>query len=101
MDDSRVEGTPDPALLDVGALRRRVLLAAVVTFVLFLTAAYVLTALEASSLWLVLVVALLWVLVVRPMMRPVREATALRRRLAYRAYLAQRDQDGAGAGSGP
>ena len=98
MADSLVEGTPDPALLDVAALRRRVLLTAVVTFVVFLSAAYVLTALDASSLWMVLVVALLWVLVVRPMMGPVRDATALRRRLAYQAYLAER-QDGLDARS--
>ena len=91
MDPTLVEGTPDPALLDVGALRRRVLLTAGVTFVLFLTAAYVLTALDATSLWMVPVVAVLWVLVVRPMMRPVREATALRRRLAYQAFLDSRE----------
>lgn len=79
-------GTPDPY-----ALRRRVLLTAVVTFVLFLTVAYVLTALDVSSAWLLLALALLWALVVRPLMRPVREATALRRRLAYQAYLSSRD----------
>lgn len=78
-------GTPDPY-----ALRRRVLLTGVVTLVLFLTAGYLVTAAEASSLWLLPALALIWVLVVRPMMRPVREATALRRRLAYQAYLAQR-----------
>ena len=83
---------PETALLDVAALRRRVLLTAVVTFVLFLTAAYVLTALDASSAWLVLVVALLGLLVVRPMTAPVREALALRRRLAYQAYLDQRQE---------
>ncbi len=75
-------GTPDPF-----ALRRRVLGTAVLTLVLFLTAAYVITALDVSSLWLVLAVVLLYALVVRPLMRPVHEASALRRRLAYQAYL--------------
>ena len=78
---------PDPM-----ALRRRVLLAGVVTLVLFLTTAYVLTALQASSLWLLPALAVLWVLVVRPLMRPVRDATALRRRLAFQAYLDQREE---------
>lgn len=92
MDDTLADGAPGPMLLDVGALRRRVLLTAVVSFVLFLSAAYLLTALDASGLWLLLAVALLYVLVVRPMMAPVREATALRRDVAYQAYLAERDQ---------
>lgn len=88
MDDALglAAGTPDPY-----ALKRRVLLTAVVTMVLFLTIGYLLTALEVSGLWTVLAVALLYVLVVRPMMRPVREATALRRRLAYQAFLDGRD----------
>lgn len=85
------DGTGEVGLLDTAALRRRVLLAAVVTFALFLTAAYVLTALAASSLWLVLVVVLLWAVVIRPMMRPVHAATALRRRLAYHAFVADRE----------
>ena len=84
MDDALglAAGTPDPY-----ALRRRVLLTAVVTMVLFLTIGYLLTALDLSGLWTLLAVALLYALVVRPMMRPVRAATALRRRLAYRAFL--------------
>jgi predicted secreted protein len=83
-----VAGTPDPY-----ALRRRVLLTAVVTMVLFLTIGYLLTALDLSGLWTLLAVALLYALVVRPMMRPVREATALRRRLAYQAFLDGRSDD--------
>jgi hypothetical protein len=81
------DGTPDPY-----ALRRRVLLTAVLTFVLFMTAAYVVTALGVSSAWLLLALLLLGVLVVRPLMRPVRDATALRRRLAYQAFLAEQGQ---------
>ncbi len=80
-------GTPDPM-----ALRRRVLATAVLTFALFLTAGYVLTALELSSIWLLPVLVLLWALVVRPLMRPVRAATALRRRLAFQAFLDARDR---------
>ncbi len=83
-------GTPDPY-----ALRRRVLLAGVVTLVLFLSTGYLLTALRLSSLWLLPAVAVLWALVVRPLMHPVREATALRRRLAYQAFLDGRGGTGA------
>ncbi len=81
MDADLEPGTPDPF-----ALRRRVLLTAVVTFVLFLSAAYLVTALRVSSAWLLLAVLVLVAVVVRPMMRPVREATALRRRLAFQAF---------------
>ncbi len=88
MDADLAPGTPDPT-----ALRRRVLLTAGVTLLLFLTTTYVLTALELSSLWLVPVMLLVWTGVVRPLMRPVREATALRRRLAYQAFLDQRGDD--------
>lgn len=84
----------EPGTPDVGALRRRVLLTGVVTMVLFLSAAYVVSSLDASSLWLLLAVAVLYVLVVRPLMAPVREAIALRRRLAYAAYRDQVDGDG-------
>ncbi len=92
MDDQ--PGPPHPEAPDPAALRRRVLLAAVVTFVLFLSVSYLLAALNASGWWLLPAMVLLWGLVVRPLMRPVREATALRRRLAYQAYLSERDQEG-------
>jgi len=82
-------------LPDMFGLRRRVLLTGIVALLLFFTAAYVLTAVRASSLWLVPVLVLLHVLVTRPMLRPVREMTRLRRRLAYQAFLEQRGgQDG-------
>ena len=94
MDDT---GGPLPGDLaddvpDVLALRRRVLLAGLVTLVLFFTVAYVLTALDASSWWLLPAVVLLYVLVVRPLLAPVREVVRLRRRLAYQAFLEQRSQ---------
>ncbi len=78
-------GLPDPA-----SLRRRVLLTAVVSLLLFLAVGYVITAVNASSIWLLPSLLLLFLLVVRPLMRPVREASRLRRRLAYQAFVAQR-----------
>ena len=84
--DDLVPGAPDPL-----ALRRRVLLTAVVTLGLFLTVSYVLTALQASSAWLLLALAVIWVFVVRPLLQPVREALRLRRRLAYQAFLDSRE----------
>jgi small-conductance mechanosensitive channel len=78
--------------LDVAALRRRVLLTAAVALVLFLTAAYVHTALDVADLWLLVVVVLIYLLVVRPMMAPVRAAVRLRRDLAYRAWLDSREE---------
>ena len=78
---------PDP-----GSLRRRVLLAGVVTFVLYLGAAVVASALGAPS-WTVLpALVLVVVLVTRPMMRPVLEANRLRKDLAYRAFLEERER---------
>ena len=86
----------EPYALDVLALRRRVLLAGLLTMVLFLTAAYVLTALEAPTLWLLPVMVVVWVAVVRPLMAPVRAATKLRRDLAFQAFLEGRErEDGA------
>ena len=83
--DLRSPRSGEPSALDPGALRRRVLLTAVVTLVLFLSAAYLVTALRLSDAWLLLALVLIWVLVVRPMMGPVRAALRLRRRLAYLA----------------
>ena len=86
--DDLYPGTPDPA-----ALQRRVLLAAVVTLALFLTAAYLISVLEVSDAWLLLAMALIYGLATRPLMAPVFAAIKLRRRLAYQAFLEQR-QDG-------
>ena len=88
----------EPPVLDVLALRRRVLLTAAVTMVLFFTAAYVMTALDVSSLWLLPVMVVVWVAVVRPLMAPVRAATRLRRQLAFQAFLDTREQEGGGRG---
>ena len=83
-----------PATLDVGALRRRVLLAGVLTLVLFVSASYVVSALGVGQGWLLAALVLVHVGVTRPLMAPVREASALRRRLAYQAFLDGRDLDG-------
>lgn len=89
-----------PDAPDTYALRRRVLLTGVVTLALYVAALVLLDALGAPSLAALVVAALLYLFVVRPMMRPVREAVALRRRLAYQAWLESRDQPGPDAGRG-
>ena len=81
------DGAPDPF-----AMRRRVLLVAALAFVLFLVATYVLSSTGAPDVWIIVVVAVLYFGVIRPLMRPVRAATALRRRLAYQAYMEQKGQ---------
>jgi hypothetical protein len=72
---------------DTYALRRRVLLTGAVAIVLYLLVSYALVWLEVSDAWLLVAMALIYLLVVRPLMRPVREAVKLRRRLAYEAWL--------------
>ncbi|MCW2665462.1 MAG: hypothetical protein JWN57_424 [Frankiales bacterium] len=83
----------DPGVPDVAALRRRVLLTAVVAMTLFVAAAYTVMTLGVSDFWLLVLAVLIWVLVVRPLMRPVREVVGLRRRLAYQAFLEQRREE--------
>ena len=68
-------------------LRRRVLAAGVVTLGLFFAIAYLLTAVGANDGYVLLAVVLIYLLVTRPLMKPVREMTKLRRRLAYQAFL--------------
>ena len=72
---------------DTYALRRRVLLAGLVSLVLWLSLAWTIAWLEVSDAWLVIGTVLLYLLVTRPLMHPVREAVKLRRRLAYQAWL--------------
>ena len=83
----------DPPLLDTFALRRRVLLTGVLSLGLFLVYGYLLAAAEASQLWVLPGIVILYVVVVRPLMRPVREAVQLRRRLAYQAFLDSKEDD--------
>lgn len=72
---------------DTYALRRRVLFVGVVALALFFTIAYSIVWLGVSDAWLLIAMALEYLLVIRPMMKPVREALGLRRRLAYQAWL--------------
>lgn len=90
-----------PFVPDTHALRRRVLGVGLLSLVLFLTLAYVVAWLEVSDAWLVLGTVGLYLLVVRPLMHPVREAVKLRRRLAYQAWLEERRADEAGEGGDP
>jgi hypothetical protein len=85
----------DPALgvPDTYALRRRVLLTAVVGLVVFLALGRLVAWLEVADAWLLIGMALAYVVLLRPMLRPVREAIRLRRRLAYSAYLAEKDRE--------
>ena len=83
----------DPGVPDIAALRRRVLMTAVLAMTLFIAAAYTVTSLGVSDFWLLVLAVLIWVLVIRPLMRPVREVVGLRRRLAYQAFLEQRRQE--------
>jgi hypothetical protein len=79
---------PDPV-----ALRRRVLLTGVVSLALFLVLAYLVASAGASDWWLLLGMAVVYVVVIRPLMRPVRDASRLRRRLAYQAFREGRERD--------
>jgi hypothetical protein len=64
-----------------------VLLTGVLTLALFLVAAYLVASAGVGDAWLLLAVVVIYVVVVRPLMRPVREASRLRRSLAYQAFL--------------
>jgi len=72
---------------DTYALRRRVLLTAGLAMVLYLLVSFAIVWLGVSDAWLLVSLALIYLLVVRPLMRPVRDAVKLRRRLAYEAWL--------------
>jgi hypothetical protein len=86
----------DPALgvPDTYALRRRVLLTGLVGLVCFLAVGWFVAWLKVADAWLLIGMALVYLLVLRPMLRPVREAIKLRRRLAYSAYLAEKERRG-------
>lgn len=80
---------------DTYALRRRVLLAGVVTLALFFACAYAIAWSEdfehtGNDGFLVVAAVLIYLLVTRPLMRPVRDAVKLRRRLAYEAWADER-----------
>ena len=84
---------PEPLPLgvpDTYALRRRVLLAGLLSLLLFLVVAYSIVWLGVSDAWLLIAMGLIYLVVTRPLMRPVREAIKLRRRLAYDAWRDER-----------
>jgi hypothetical protein len=85
----------DPALgtPDTYALRRRVLATGLVGVVAFLAIGWLVAWLDVADAWLLIGMALVYVTVLRPMLRPVREAIKLRRRLAYSAYLAEKEKN--------
>ena len=72
---------------DTNALKRRVLWVGGLSVVLWFTLAWTIAWLEVSDGWLVVGTVLLYLLVARPLLSPVREAVKLRRRLAYQAWL--------------
>ncbi len=82
---------PVPVPPDPAALRRRVLQTALLSFPLFLVVAYLVASSGLPDWFLIVGVALAYVLVIRPMMRPVRAASKLRRSLAYQAFLDSKD----------
>ncbi|MCW2498414.1 MAG: hypothetical protein JWN87_90 [Frankiales bacterium] len=88
--------TPDEPPLgapDTYALRRRVLLTGVVAVGLWLATSYLVYWLGVSDAWVLVALVLIYFLVIRPLLRPVRDAVKLRRRLAYQAYLDERGRE--------
>ncbi|MDT7537296.1 MAG: hypothetical protein QOI82_881 [Actinomycetota bacterium] len=78
---------------ELADLRRRVLLTGMVAIVLFFAVAYAVASAGLADWWVLVGVAVAYVLIIRPMMRPVREVTKLRRSLAYQAFLEQKQKD--------
>jgi hypothetical protein len=95
-DDQPFDGDLHPGTPDVGGLRRRVLLTGVLALAAWFGALVILDALGLGPWFAVLAAVILHVVLIRPLMRPVREAIALRRRLAFQAWLDSRDDDGDG-----
>ena len=89
-------GDPTLGVPDTYALRRRVLLTGVVCLGLFLALGWIIAWLEVDEAGLLIGMALVYLLVARPMLRPVRDAIKLRRRLAYSAYLAEKEKGAKG-----
>ncbi|MDP3714020.1 MAG: hypothetical protein Q8R60_16210 [Mycobacteriales bacterium] len=82
-----------PEAPDPYALKRRVLLTAVVTLALFVTLGAVADATGGGPLMVIGGFVLIYAFVMRPMMKPVREALALRRALAFRAWQEQQEHE--------
>lgn len=80
-----------PDVPDSYALRRRVLLTGLIAVALWVAATYGIYLLGVSDAWVLIAIALIYLVAIRPMMRPVREAIKLRHRLAYDAYRSERE----------
>ena len=74
-------------------LQRRVLLTGVATLALFLVVAVTITSSGLPDWVIVPAVVLLYVLVTRPLMQPVRDAVRLRRELAFHAFQEHRREE--------
>ena len=85
-------GDPTLGVPDTHALRRRLLLTAFVGFLLFLALGWTIAWLQVADAWLLIGMAVVYLAVLRPMLKPVRDAIKLRRRLAYSAYLAEKER---------
>ena len=83
----------DPLLLDSGALKRRVLLSGLLTLVSWFVASYLLFAAGLPGWTMIGALVLLWALLVRPLMAPVRASVRMQRQLAYQAFLLQKEQE--------
>jgi type IV secretory pathway TrbD component len=83
-----------PGVPDSHALRRRVLLTGLVAIVLWLVATYCIYLLGVSDAWVLVALFLIYLLAIRPLMRPVRDAMTLRHRLAYESYLDEKRSRG-------
>jgi cbb3-type cytochrome oxidase subunit 3 len=86
-------GDPTLGVPDTYALRRRVLLTGLIGLLAFLAIGWLVAWLGVADAWLLIGMALVYLLVLRPMLRPVRDAIRLRRRLAYSAYLEEKQKD--------
>lgn len=82
----------DPVVPDTNALKRRVLWVGALTVVLWFALAWTIAWLGVSDAWLLIGTVLLYLVVTRPLMAPVRDAIRLRRRLAYQAWLDDKDR---------
>jgi hypothetical protein len=92
-------GDPTLGVPDTYALRRRVLLAAVLSVLAFLPMTVIVAWMNPDQGdvnrfdgLLIPWIGIVYLCVTRPLMRPVREAIKLRRRLAYSAYLAEKER---------
>jgi hypothetical protein len=79
-------------MTETNELKRRVLLTGVIALVLFLTTAWTVAWLQVADAWLLVAMVVEYLVVIRPLMAPVRESVKLRRRLAYQAWLDEKEK---------